>query len=232
MALEAGTRLGTFEVLSPLGAGGMGEVYRAHDTELGREVALKLLPESLADDPERLARLKREARALAALNHPGIATVHEIGDADGTSFLVMELVEGPTLAERLERGALPVDEALELGHQIAAALEAAHEKAIIHRDLKNANIKLTKEGQVKLLDFGLAKVAVGGEVESEGPTAAREGTAALFAASRTVARSCPSPPSSTHRSGVRGQRSLSSMICTKEGCSRPTTFRPTDRNSS
>ncbi|MGD8895124.1 MAG: protein kinase [Acidobacteriota bacterium] len=138
---------------------------------------LKLLPESLAHDPERLARLRREARALAALNHPGIATVHEIGEAEGTSFLVMELVEGPTLAERLKGGALPVDETLELGRQMAAALEAAHDKAIIHRDLKPANIKLTKEGQVKLLDFGLAKVSAGGAVDSEGPTATPEGTA-------------------------------------------------------
>jgi serine/threonine-protein kinase len=177
MGLEAGTRLGTFEVLSPLGAGGMGEVYRARDTELGREVALKLLPANLANDPQRLARMKREARTLAALNHPGIATLHEVGDAEGTLFLVMELVEGPTLAERLHRGALPLGEALGLARQVAAALQAAHEKAIIHRDLKPANVKLTKEGQVKLLDFGLAKIAVGGEVDNEGVTATREGTA-------------------------------------------------------
>src|SRR2546422_4933676 len=155
--LTPGARVGAFEVLSPLGAGGMGEVWRARDTRLGREVALKVLPNGLATDPDRLARLEREARLLAALNHPGIAAIHGIEQADGVPLLVLELVEGPTLAERLRRGPLPVREALEVGRQIAEALEAAHEKGIIHRDLKPSNIKLAPQGRVKLLDFGLAK---------------------------------------------------------------------------
>ena len=145
--LTPGARVGALEVLSPLGAGGMGEVWRARDTRLGREVALKVLPDGLAADPDRLARLEREARLLAALNHPGIAAIHGIEQADGVPLLVLELVEGPTLAERLRRGPLPVREALEVGRQIAEALEAAHEKGIIHRDLKPSNIKLTPQGR-------------------------------------------------------------------------------------
>src|SRR5439155_4425998 len=129
--LTPGARVGALEVLGPLGAGGMGEVWRARDTRLGREVALKVLPDGLAGDPDRLARLEREARLLAALNHPGIAAIHGLEQADGVPLLVLELVEGPTLAERLRRGPLPVREALEISRQIAEALEAAHEKGII-----------------------------------------------------------------------------------------------------
>ena len=158
----AGTRLGPFEVVSPLGEGGMGEVYRATDTKLGREVAIKVLPAAFAEDPERLARFEREARLLAALNHPNIAHVYGFETAtpeDGPSvhFLAMELVEGEDLSERLKRGPLPLDEALAVARQIVEALEAAHEKGIVHRDLKPANVKVTPEAKVKVLDFGLAK---------------------------------------------------------------------------
>ena len=156
--LSAGTRVGPYEVVSWLGAGGMGEVYRARDTTLDREVALKTLPEELARQPERLARLKQEARILASLNHPGIATLHGLEQSDGgVPVLVMELVEGESLAERLRRGAFPLREAVTVAHQIALALEAAHEKGVLHRDLKPGNIRLGPDGRVKLLDFGLAK---------------------------------------------------------------------------
>ena len=158
MALASGTRLGSYEVVAQIGAGGMGEVYQAHDTKLGRDVAIKVLPEAFAHDPERLSRFQREAKMLAALNHPNIATIFGLEHSDGVKYLVMELVSGETLAERVKRdGAVPVEEALAIAKQIAEALEAAHEKNIIHRDLKPANVKLTPEGKVKVLDFGLAK---------------------------------------------------------------------------
>ena len=155
MALKPGTKLGHYEVVSSLGAGGMGEVYRAKDTKLGREVAIKLLLEEVSADPERLARLEREARVLASLNHDNIASLHAFEQEGGSSFLVMELVEGETLAERIRRGAIPAEEALPLFLKIAEGLEAAHEKGVIHRDLKPANIKVTGDGKVKVLDFGL-----------------------------------------------------------------------------
>src|ERR1700675_2222957 len=162
MALAAGTKLGSYEVVAAIGEGGMGEVYPAHDTKLGRDVAIKVLPEAFAHDPERLSRFQREAKLLASLNHPNIATIHGLEDSNGTSYLVMELVPGETLAQRIKRdGAVPVEEALTIGKQIAEALEAAHEKGIIHRDLKPANVKLTPEGKVKVLDFGLAKAFAG-----------------------------------------------------------------------
>ena len=157
MSLAAGTRLGPYEILSALGAGGMGEVYRARDTKLNRDVALKVLPDSFATDPDRLARFQREAQVLASLNHPNIAHIHGLEDSGGVRALVMELVEGEDLAQRLTRGAIPIDEALPIAKQIAEALEAAHEQGIIHRDLKPANIKLRADGTVKVLDFGLAK---------------------------------------------------------------------------
>jgi Tol biopolymer transport system component len=161
MALNSGTRLGSYEVVAQIGAGGMGEVYQAHDTKLGRDVAIKALPAAFAQDAERLARFQREARMLAALNHPHIATIHGLEHSDGTHFLVMELVQGETLADRVKAGPVPVEEALKIAVQIVEALEAAHEKSIIHRDLKPANVKVTPEGKVKVLDFGLAKAFEG-----------------------------------------------------------------------
>ncbi|HET9793306.1 MAG TPA: protein kinase [Thermoanaerobaculia bacterium] len=157
MSLASGTRLGSYEILSPLGAGGMGEVYRAKDTKLHRDVAIKVLPESLAADPERLARFEREARVLASLNHPNIAGIHGVEDSTNAKALVLELVEGPTLQDRIEAGPVPVEETLPIARQIAEALEAAHDKGIVHRDLKPANIKIDGAGNVKVLDFGLAK---------------------------------------------------------------------------
>ena len=157
MALTTGSRLGPYEILSALGAGGMGEVYRARDTKLNREVALKVLPDAFTRDPDRLARFKREAQVLASLNHPHIGAIYGFEDSGETHALVLELVEGDTLADRLQRGALPVEEALKVAVQMADALEAAHEKGIVHRDLKPANVKVTPDGQVKVLDFGLAR---------------------------------------------------------------------------
>ena len=157
MPLTPGTRLGVYEVVALLGAGGMGEVYRARDPRLGRDVALKVLPALFATDPERFARFKREAQVLASLNHPNIAAIHGFEESDGTHALVLELIDGPTLADRIAQGRLPLDEALPIARQIAEALEAAHERGVIHRDLKPANIKLRPDGRVKVLDFGLAK---------------------------------------------------------------------------
>jgi serine/threonine-protein kinase len=159
MALGPGSRLGPYEILSLIGSGGMGEVYRAHDTKLGRDVALKVLPDTFTHDPERLARFRREAQVLAALNHPHIAQIHGLEEANGTQFLALELVDGESLDKRIARGPIPIDGALAIAKQIAEALEAAHDKGIVHRDLKPANIALTTDGNVKVLDFGLAKAA-------------------------------------------------------------------------
>jgi serine/threonine protein kinase len=156
-ALAPGLEIGSYRIVEPLGAGAMGEVYRARDRRLDRDVAVKVLPVALAVDAERIARLEREARLLASLNHAHIATIHSLEIADGVCALVMELIEGPTLAERLANGVLPINRALEIASQIAEALEAAHGKGIVHRDLKPANIKLTAAGAVKILDFGLAQ---------------------------------------------------------------------------
>ncbi|HEX6791226.1 MAG TPA: protein kinase [Candidatus Krumholzibacteria bacterium] len=157
MPLTPGTRLGPHEIVSPLGAGGMGEVYRARDTRLGRDVAIKALPENFAQDPERLARFEREAKVLASLSHPNIAGIFGIEEASGARFLVLEFVDGETLAQRLSRGALPVDEAIDVCRDIAAAVETAHEAGVVHRDLKPGNVMLTPDGKVKVLDFGLAR---------------------------------------------------------------------------
>ena len=157
MALAVGSRLGHYDVTALIGEGGMGQVYQATDTKLNRQVALKILPEAFATDPDRLARFQREAQVLASLNHPGIAAIYGIEEQDDTRALVLELVEGPTLADRIAHGAIPVDEALLIAKQIAEALEAAHEAGVIHRDLKPANIKVREDGTVKVLDFGLAK---------------------------------------------------------------------------
>src|SRR5262249_6981628 len=159
MSLAVGSRLGPYEILAAIGAGGMGEVYRASDTNLGRDVAIKVLPDAFAQDPDRVARFEREARTLASLNHPNIAIIHGLEKSQGTYALVMELVEGEDLSGRIARGPIPVDEALPIAKQIAEALEAAHEQGIIHRDLKPANIKVRPDGTVKVLGCGLAKLA-------------------------------------------------------------------------
>jgi serine/threonine-protein kinase len=167
VTLAAGARLGAYEVATLIGVGGMGEVYRATDTNLGRQVAVKVLPDTFAQDPERAARFEREAKTLASLNHPNIAAIYGLERSGGMSALVMELVEGATLADRISQGAMPVDEALTIAKQIAEGLEAAHEQGVIHRDLKPANIKLRPDGTVKILDFGLAKAFT---TESAGPS--------------------------------------------------------------
>ncbi|MFN2446014.1 MAG: serine/threonine-protein kinase [Vicinamibacterales bacterium] len=178
MALTAGMRLGPYQILAPLGSGGMGEVYRARDAKLNRDVAIKVLPDQLARDPERLARFEREARVLASLNHPHIAHIHGFEDSTGVSALVMEMVEGLTLAERISQGPLSVRESLGMASQIADALEAAHERGIVHRDLKPANAKITPSGDVKVLDFGLAKAVTGDARSPDLSVVTREGTEA------------------------------------------------------
>jgi hypothetical protein len=187
LRLETGAMVGAYRIDRLIGAGGMGEVYRALDTNLGRQVAIKVLPDTLAHDPERVARFEREAHMLAALNHPYIAHIYDVEKSQGTYALVMELVEGPTLADRIARGPVPVDEVLPVAKQIAEALEAAHEQGIIHRDLKPANIKLRPDGTVKVLDFGLAKAMepVGG-------------------ARADVANSPPPSPAATQRGVILG----------------------------
>jgi Tol biopolymer transport system component len=172
MALSAGSRLGPYEILNPLGAGGMGEVYRAQDTKLKREVAVKVLPESLARDPDALARFEREAHAVAALNHPNILSIHDFGRSNGTAYAVTELLEGETLRARFESALVPQRRAIEIAIQMAHGLAAAHEKGIIHRDLKPENVFLTADGRVKILDFGLAKKMGGESAATNAPTAA------------------------------------------------------------
>ena len=161
MPLTSGTKLGPYEIQSAIGAGGMGEVYRARDTRLGRDVAIKILPEHLSSSPDLRERFEREARSISSLNHPRICTLHDIGHQNGIDFLVMELLEGNSLAERLKKGPLPLKEALKIGMEVSEALEVAHRAGIIHRDLKPGNIMLTKSG-AKLMDFGLAKAAMPG----------------------------------------------------------------------
>jgi len=181
MTLVSGTKLGLYEVLSPLGAGGMGEVYRARDTKLSRDVALKVLPAAFAADPERMARFKREALVLASLNHPHIGTIYGFEDSGSVHALVMEFIEGSTLADRIAGGPIPGEEALPIAKEIAEALEAAHERNIVHRDLKPANIKITPDGNVKVLDFGLAKTIEGGSSSlniQDSPTISRMATQA------------------------------------------------------
>src|ERR1700683_5251600 len=159
MTLIPGSKLGPYEILSPLGAGGMGEVYRARDLRLGREVALKVLPESFSRDADRLRRFEQEARAVAALNHPNILAIHDIGEQDGSPFIVSEVLEGSSLRAELQHGPLPPRKASDYAAQIAQGLAAAHDKSIIHRDLKPENVFITRDGRAKILDFGVAKLA-------------------------------------------------------------------------
>src|ERR1700690_4031287 len=177
MALVPGSKLGPYEIQSPLGAGGMGEVYRARDTRLEREVALKILLELFALEPDRLRRFEQEARAVAALNHPNILAVFDIGQHNGSPFLVSELLEGESLRAVLDRGALAQRKTIEYGVQVAHGLAAAHEKGIVHRDLKPENIFVTKDGRIKILDFGLAKLAQKSGAESDDVTLAGSHTA-------------------------------------------------------
>src|ERR1700687_2860093 len=155
MALTSGTKLGPYEILSPLGAGGMGEVYRARDTRLGRDVAIKVLPNHLSSNPDLKQRFEREARAISSLNHPRICTLHDVGHQDGVDFLVMEYLEGETLAQRLKKGSLPLKETLQIGIEVCEALDKAHRAGIVHRDLKPGNAMLTTNG-AKLMAFGRA----------------------------------------------------------------------------
>ena len=189
MALSPGTKLGPYEIIAPIGAGGMGEVYRARDTRLGREVALKVLPQSFAKDPERLRRFEQEAKAVAVLNHPNILGIHDIGEQAGAPYIVSELLEGESLRAELEQGRLSARRAVDYAVQIAQGLSAAHDKNIIHRDLKPENVFVTREGRVKILDFGLAKLA---------PTGA--GADVSDATLATIA-STPNLPISAIRSG-------------------------------
>ncbi len=175
MPWVAGTRFGSYEILAPIGAGGMGEVYRARDTKLRRDVAVKVLPDQVAADPDRMMRFQREAEVLASLNHPNIAQIYGIEER----AIIMELVEGATLADRIANGPLQVDEALTIARQIADALEAAHDKGITHRDLKPANVMVTRDGVVKVLDFGLAAIP------SREPTADPANSPTLTAATQT-----------------------------------------------
>ena len=179
MALNPGARIGAYEVVSLLGAGGMGEVYRARDTRLGRDIALKILPEAFSRDADRVARFEREAKTLASFSHPHIGAIHGIEEAAGVTALVLELVDGPTLADRIAAGPMPLDEMTPIARQIAEALQAAHEHRIVHRDLKPANIKIREDGTVKVLDFGLAK-AIGS------PEAGVLASAALLTQSPTI----------------------------------------------
>ncbi len=167
MPLAAGSILGTYEILAPLGAGGMGEVWRARDTRLGRDVAIKALPAAFEQDPDRVARFEREAKLLASLSHPNVAGIHGLELVEGHRYLVLEFVEGETLAHRLERGALPWSEAVEICRQVAAGVEAAHEAGVVHRDLKPGNVMLKPDGTVKVLDFGLAKGGATGAASSD-----------------------------------------------------------------
>src|SRR5437763_9001589 len=185
MAITSGTKLGPYEILAPLGAGGMGEVYRAQDTRLDRTVAVKVLASHLSSSPELKQRMEREAKAISSLNHPHICHLYDIGSENGTDYLVMELLDGETLGERLRKGPLPLEPALKIAIEVAEALEEAHKQGIIHRDLKPGNIMLTPSG-AKLMDFGLSKPANLG-------AAAGSGSAPLLSAAMTATGPSPSP---------------------------------------
>src|SRR6187200_2835121 len=200
--LQPGVRVGHFEILGDIGAGAMGEVYRARDTELGREVALKVLPASVAGDPERLARLRREAQMIAALNHPNIAQIHAVQD----NALVLELVGGETLADRISRGPLRKDDALTIAQQMATALEAAHNAGVVHRDFKPANVKIKDDGTVKVLDFGLAK-----------PTEAAEATSRRTGSRESDARTLLAGSAAAVETGFAHPAALHSPIASEHG---------------
>ena len=177
MALTSGSKLGPYEIQSPLGAGGMGEVYRARDARLNRDVAIKILPASFSADPDRLARFAQESRAAAALNHPNILSIYDIGEEHGAPYVVSELLEGETLRDRLRDGAIPSRKTIDYARQIASGLAAAHEKGIVHRDLKPENIFITHDGRAKILDFGLAKFTrPEADASGEAPTQQVAGT--------------------------------------------------------
>src|SRR6266566_2811980 len=177
MSLTSGTRISQYEILSPLGAGSMGEVYRAYDSRLDRDVAIKVLPQLISSDPQRLRRFEVEAKAAAALSHPNILAVYQMGTYAGVPYLVSELLEGTTLTEALRRGPLPLRKVIDYGVQIAHGLAAAHEKGIVHRDLKPDNLFVTREGRVKILDFGLAKVVQPKESATDARTLTMPGVA-------------------------------------------------------
>ena len=208
MALAVGSRLGHYDVTALIVEGGMGQVYQATDTKLN-QVALKILPEALAADPDRLARFQREAQVLASLNHPHIGGIHGLEESDGVKALVLELVEGPTLADRIAQGPIPVDEALPIAKQIAEALEAAHEKGVIHRDLKPANVKVKDDGTVKVLDFGLAKAL---QHEASDVSASMSPTISLTAAGTQLGWSS-GPPPTWPLSRQRARWSTSEPMC-------------------
>ena len=212
MPLVSGTKLGPYEIAAPLGAGGMGEVYRAKDTRLGREVAIKILPSHLSSDPQLKERFDREARAISSLNHPRICTLHDVGHQDGTDFLVMEYLEGESLAERLRKGPLPLKETLKIGMEVCEALDVAHRSGIIHRDLKPGNIMLTKGG-AKLMDFGLAKAALGG-------SPAGNSTAPLLSAAQTISGPSPVSPLTTAGQMMGTIQYMSPEQIEGQGCGR------------
>jgi eukaryotic-like serine/threonine-protein kinase len=170
MPFPTGAKFGHYEILAAIGAGGMGEVYRAADTRLKRQVAIKILPPALALDQDRMTRFEREARLLALLDHPNIGAIFGIEESDGAKALILALIDGPTLADRIAVGPIPLDEAIPLARQMAEAIEYAHDRGVIHRDLKPANVKITPEGAVKVLDFGLAKARTGESVDSPAPS--------------------------------------------------------------
>ena len=216
MSLASGARIGPWEVVSMLGAGGMGEVYRARDVRLGRDVAIKVLPDVVAGDADRIARFQREAQLLASLNHPQIGALYGVEDSGGVRALVLELVEGPTLADRIASGPIEIDEALAIARQIAEALEAAHGQGVIHRDLKPANVKVTPDGRVKVLDFGLAKMIQGDSGASSLPNSPTLSVQATLAGVILGTAAYMSPEQ------ARGSRSIDAPTSGRSGacCSR------------
>ena len=218
MTLTAGTQLGHFEVVAPLGAGGMGEVFHARDTRLGRDVAIKALPPAFAQDPERGARFEREAKLLASLNHPNIGAIYGLEEFGGIRYLVLEFIDGETLDRRLSRGALPLGEALDVCRQIATAVEAAHESGVVHRDLKPANVMLTASGVVKVLDFGLAKAAASGSPSDTNLSASPTMTYAATAAGVILGTAAYMSPEQARGKAVDRRTDIWSFGCVLYEC--------------